>query len=232
MQTSSHRIAWCRRVLRTRSPLALSSAELGSGRIEGRSSSRVLDRAGFTLLEVLTAMFVMALLIVCTVSMLIAALRSCDSDLAQVNTDTTAVTAMQTMVTDVREAKQVEPLDSGSRLRITFPMNPTGQKYYDRTDPHAGHQVSYYLSDGTGIVGRSGTDLWQSAYGRLRCVCTNVDYLYFEYADDEQKAVKITIRTKDRTYDPLSKANDPIKTKYCVQTELTERVVYLRNYAR
>jgi prepilin-type N-terminal cleavage/methylation domain-containing protein len=173
------------------------------------------DRRGFTLPEVLIAVFVMSLLLVGTLSMLVTALRSCDGDLAQVNTDTNAVTAMQFMVNDVREAKSVAILASGSQLCITFPIT-TAQGYYDRSQADTAHQVNYYLSDTTGIIGRTGTYLWRSRNDNLRRIRTDVDSLLFE--SDTARSIKITIKTKDSIYGGTK------------QTELTQRVVYLRNY--
>jgi len=175
----------------------------------------MLRKAGLTLVEMLIAMFVTAILAACTVSMLVAALRSCDADMAQVNTDADAVTAMQFMVGEVREAKSVAILDGGSRLCITFPVT-TAQGYYDRTQADTTHQVYYYLSDSTGIVGRTGTCLWRNRNGALRRVRNNVDSLLFE--SDTARSIKITIRTRDAIY------------RGTRQTELTQRVVYLRNY--
>lgn len=180
-----------------------------------RTSNTIRNRAGFTLTEVLIAVFVMALLLTCTVSMLVAALRSCDADMAQVNTDTDAVTAMQSMVNDVREAKSVSILVAGKQLCITFPVT-TADGYYDRTVADTAHQVNYYLSDSTGIIGRTGTYLWRNRNGTLRRIRTNVDSLLFE--SDTARSIKITIRTKDAIYQGTR------------QTELTQRVVYLRNW--
>jgi len=173
------------------------------------------NRGGFTLLEVLAALMVMALLVMCTVSMFIATLRGCDADLAQINTDVNAVTAMQLMVGDVREAKSISILSSGKQLCITFPVT-TAQGYYDRTQSDTAHQVNYYLSDATGTIGRTGTYLWRSKNGTLLRVRNDVDSLLFE--SDTARSIKITIRTKDAIF------------KSTRQTELTQRVVYLRNY--
>jgi len=173
------------------------------------------NRRGFTVTEVLVAVFVTALLLTCTLSMLVAALRSCDGDLAQVNTDTNAVTAMQFMVNDVREAKSVGILSSGKQLCITFPVT-TAEGYYDRTQPDTVHQVNYYLSDSTGIIGRTGTYLWRSKDANLRHIRNDVDSLLFE--SDTARSIKITIKTKDSVFGGTK------------QTELTQRVVYLRNY--
>ena len=163
----------------------------------------------------LVAAFVMAMLLTCTVSMLVAALRGCDADMAQVNTDVNAVTAMQSMVNDVREAKSISILSSGHQLCITFPIT-TAQGYYDRTQPDTAHPVNYYLSDSTGIVGRTGTYLWRSKDATLRRVRSDVDSLLFE--SDTARSIKITVRTKNSIF------------KGTKQTDLTQRVVYLRNY--
>jgi len=177
-------------------------------------------RNGFTMLEMLIAVFIAAAMLTCTMSMLVATLKSCDADIAQSDTDTTAVTAMQYMISDVREANSFNILYSGSHLRVIPPVtiNDGTWYYYDRTKPDTSNQINYYLSDATGTVGQTGNCLWRSKGGSLLCICTNVDSLLFT-ADSSytNNAIMITVRTKDQIY------------KGTRQTELTQRLVYLRN---
>lgn len=198
------------------------------------------NRRGFTLLEVLAASGVMALLLICIVSMMTHALRTCNWETAQVTTDNNAIVAMGYMIDKVKEAKEVHILDGpdsdqGPRLSVVMPANaatyPAGwAPYYDRTvAADTAHPYMFYLSDSTGTIGRAGTWLWRTRSGeRSLCVRRDVEYLWFQ--TDTKKSIMITVRTKDRTYDPLSKSANALKTKYSAQTELTERVVYLRNY--
>ena len=185
-------------------------------------------RSGFTLVELLAASGVMAILLVCTVSMLLAAMRTVDADLAQVNTDTNAATSMQMMVTWVREAQKITILDtgptSGHRLCVTLPVI-TAQGHYDRSQSDTGNPMYFYLSDSTGIVGRTGTWLWRSWKGALFPIRKDVSSLLFETTVDMgSDAVQISITTQDSVFKYKSTDSG---TR---QTNLTQRVIYMRNY--
>lgn len=188
-------------------------------------------KGGFTLLEILAASAVASLLLIGTVSMLVAAMRSCDNDLAQVNTDTNAVIAMNQMVNEIREAKSIGILDpgpsTGSRLCVTMPVtlyDTDGNPYYDRNQADTADQITYYLSDTSGIVGKPGTILWRSQNGGIRRIRNDVSSLVFEEDADLNNqidnAIMITVVTTDSVY------------KGTRQTQLTDRVVYLRNYSK
>lgn len=193
------------------------------------------NNRGFTLVEVLAAASVMAIVLTCTVSMLVMALRSGRSETSQVGTDNNAVIAMGDIVAKVKEAKSFSILDSGHRLSVVWPsvIHPTNgwPDYYDRTaTPDTANPWMYYLSDKTGVVGVAGTYLWRTRNGTTPlCIRKDVDYLLFEADTDiGGDCMKVTLRTKDRNYDPiLWKTTD---SKYAAQTNLTERLVYLRNY--
>ncbi len=189
------------------------------------------NRGGFTLVEVLAASAAATLLLIGTVSMLIAAIRSCDNDLAQVNTDTNAVIAMNQMVSEIREAKSISILDpgpaTGSRLCITLPVtlyDAQGNPYYDRSQADTAHQVTYYLSDSSGLLGKTGTILWRLQNSKLRKIRSDVSSLIYEEDADLNNqidnAIMITVVTTDNVYTGTR------------QTQLTDRVVYLRNYSK
>jgi prepilin-type N-terminal cleavage/methylation domain-containing protein len=182
------------------------------------------NRRGFTMLEMLVATTILTLLMASIVSMWMATARRCETELAQVDTDTNAVLAMQSMVTDVREAKSVTILASGAQLSITKPIRAQ-QGYYDRSQGDTNHQINYYLSDSTGIVGRTGTYLWRSQDTAARCIRKNVDALLFE--TDVPRSIQITIESRDAvSHEAMKKNVDTVG----VYTQLTDRVVYLRNY--
>jgi hypothetical protein len=109
-------------------------------------------------------------------------------------------------------------------LCITLPVTVTdsqGNAYYDRSRPDTATQINYYTANSTGTLGTTGTYLWRTRNGGLRRIRSDVDSLLFE-SDETQnnklRSVKITIRTKDRVF------------KGTRQTDLTQRVVYLRNF--
>lgn len=189
------------------------------------------NRRGFTVLEVLAAMAVTALLLAGVAAMMRTTLEKCDTDMAQVVTDTNAVIAMSQMVNEIREAKAITLLDpgpsSGSRLCVTMPVmtaDAEGHQYYDRNKADLANQISYYLSDKSGAIGKSGTFLWRSQNGTLRCVRRDVSSLVFQEDSDLNNqidnAIMITVVTKESAY------------KGTGQTQLTDRVVYLRNYSK
>ena len=171
-------------------------------------------------MEAVATTFVMTLLLMGTVSMMKAAICACDSDMTQVTTDMNAVTAMNYIVNEVREATYFE-IPNSSHLTITLPIENNGQ--YDRTQPDTANPINYYLSDETGDIDATGTYLWRSRGDTLFCIRKDVDQLVFledEFNEESGKKVSIwiTIRTKDQMF------------KGTRQTDLTQRVVYLRNY--
>ncbi len=173
------------------------------------------SKAGYTLTEVMTTILIFGLVTTCAMAMFLTSIRVYDRTTTQAYTDADAVIAMQRMVMDVREAKSVNLLDNGHRLQIIFPIR-TSDGSYDRHFSDDTHPIEYYLSDSTGIVGRTGTWLWKSNSGTCEPIKRDVESLVFE--QDTARSVKITIVTVNNT------ASGP------QQTELTQRVVYLRNY--
>ncbi len=191
------------------------------------TKKRGLNRRGFTVIEVLAATGIMALLLVCTVSMLIAAMRAVDDDLAQVSTDTNAATSLQFMVLWVREAQKITIYDngpySGHRLCVILPETVDG--HYDRTESDTANPMYFYTSDKSGIVGKNGTWLWWSWKGKLLPIRKDVSSLLFEVNSElGADAVQITITTRESVL--KYKAGDSGKK----ETTLTQRVIYMRNY--
>jgi len=178
------------------------------------------NKRGFTLVEMAAVTGIMVLVVLSVVSMMIGSLRCYDSASNRVYTDTDAVTAMQMMVTEVREAKSIEILNpgppSGARLRVTLPVKADGQDYYDRHTADTLNYIDYYVSNSSAVVGRTGTWLWRAQGGSTRVLKKDVDSVLFE--SDTSRSVKITV---------ISENSTPSGTK---RTELTQRVVYLRNY--
>lgn len=182
------------------------------------------NRRGFTLPEVMIATLIMSLLLMCIVAMWMSTMRRCETEMAQLGADTNAVLAMQTMVSDVREAKTVTILAGGAQLRVTKPVR-SAQGYYDRTQSDTTHQINYYLSNHTGSIGSTGTYLWRSQDGVARCIRKDVGALLFE--TDVPKSIQITIETRENVSSQAMKMN---VHDVGVYTRLTDRVVYLRNY--
>lgn len=181
-------------------------------------------KKGFTLVEVMVASMIMVGIFLGTASMMISTMHCYESEVTQIDTDTDAVMAMQLIVRDVRESRSVDITANGTHLTITPPYRVEAG-YFDRTLSDEGNLVDYYLSNQSGSTNASGTCLWrQEADQDARLVKKDVDSLVFEYGDDDQDAlkhssIKITIRTKIDI------------TRGYRHTDLTQRVVYLRNYS-
>ena len=176
------------------------------------------NRRGYTLIEMLTVAGVLCVIGACTISMMIGAMSSFENTAVQAQTDTDAVTAIQHVVSDLREAKSFQLLSNPTRLRLIFPITTNGGLYL-RQIPDTANPAEYYLSDRSGNPANQGHYFWRSRSGQLRIVAKNIQSVQF-IADSAAatRAVKITIVARNET----SGAGK--------ETRLTERVVYLRNY--
>lgn len=176
-----------------------------------------LNRNGFTIAEMVTVVGIASLIGVTGVSMLIGTIRCCDKSTNRNYSDADAVTAMQLIVSQVREAKSFQTLDNGSRLRITPPSTVQNEEYYDNRETDTTKQVDFYLSNATGNQGVAGTYLWQSTNNNAKKQLLIRDVKSVSFTQDTEKSVEITIVTSNLT------SSGP------VETQLTQRVVYLRN---
>ncbi|MEN6372341.1 MAG: prepilin-type N-terminal cleavage/methylation domain-containing protein [Armatimonadota bacterium] len=175
-----------------------------------------LNQNGHTLIELLVAMSITGLICAGAFAMMISSMSCFDGTSTQTYTDIDAVMAMQMIVNDVREAKSINIIANGKRLRVIFPVK-LSEGYYDRHQADMANQIDYYLSDETGVPGHSGNWLWRGKNNNNRTpLKRNVNSLEFE--QDTSRSVKITVTTLENS------ASGP-KT-----TSLTQRVVYLRNY--
>lgn len=177
-----------------------------------------MNRQGYTLIELLVVVGVLTIVAACTMSMLVGSMSSFEGSTIQAQTDTDAVTAMQHIVSDVREAKSFSFPSGSTTLRLIKPIITEGGSYYRPTADTA-HPVDYYRADGTGSPSRPGEYLWRSQGGQRRIVAKNIESIQFTSDEGaETRAVKITITAHNQ-----SSAGER-------ETNLTERVVYLRNY--
>lgn len=182
-------------------------------------------RSGHVLLEAVMVAGIMALIGAGALLIMVSSAACFDNTTVQAFTDVNAVIAMQRIVGDVREAKNVVPLSAGGHEQtvgpraLIIPPVRTDEGYYDRHDEDTLHQVEYYLSDETGNPANNGTWLWRDENnGDQEVLKKDVQELSFEKDEDTRRAVKITIVTENEA------ASGPKRT------ELTQRVVYLRNY--
>ncbi|MEN6521988.1 MAG: prepilin-type N-terminal cleavage/methylation domain-containing protein [Armatimonadota bacterium] len=176
-----------------------------------------LNRNGYTLIEALIAVSLTGLICAGTLAMMVSSMSCFDSTSTQTYTDMDAVMAMQMIVNDVREAKSINIIADGKRLRVIFPKKMLGEDYYDRHQADMANQIDYYLSDETGVPGHSGNWLWRGKNNNNRTPLKR-DVNSLEFEQDTSRSVKITVTALNNS------ASGP-KT-----TSLTQRVVYLRNY--
>lgn len=187
---------------------------------------RVLkDNRGYTLAELLTVVVIFTMVGGVTTRALICALRSSDGINVQTYSDQQAISAMNKIISDIRESKSYTILDSGARLSILRPAyakdaNGNNLTYYDRHSADASSEVQYYLSNSTGTVGVSGTWLWwlHTSDGQKRAIARNVNTLLFTV--DTTKSIEVNVTTSMQSVDGIN------QTK---QTQLSQRVVYMRN---
>ncbi|MCE5315254.1 MAG: type II secretion system protein [Armatimonadota bacterium] len=194
------------------------------------SSARKKQR-GFTLFEVLIVSGIMGFMLASIAAMIVSSMMTYDRATARTFRDTDAATALQAIVTDVREARYVNPLDAcgsavteGDRLEIVFPENSDGREYFDRTTKDIDNPTYYYLSNSTGTVGASGTWLWQSGRRGTRCLAKDIKSVTFKKDSDIPKEILVSVEAYVKPR--YSDANNDDQTT----TTLTERAVYMRNY--
>ena len=179
----------------------------------GRRSNK-----GFTLLEVTVAAGIIAILAITICGVWIGTIWSFDRTTSQTIADSDAVIAMQHIIADVREAKLFQ-FPTSSHLRIILPVtNP--DLSYNRVVPDTDNPIDYFLSDHTGQQDHTGTWLWRKeGNNSLRAVAHDIHSVHFESDTPlSLSCIRITI-TASKKY-----AHGE------AQTQLTERVVYLRNY--
>jgi len=210
----------------------------------GISPFRQTKRPGFTLLEVMVAAGIFSLVFLGGYAMLATASHSFDRNSAQTHADVDAVLAMQHIIGDLREAKSFTIVNGGpqGRIVISYPVqldtDGDGQPdAFDRffTDPNPDNQVTYYVQNRTlwrlrpsehpdpmpvrwGVNDEGGADVNESG----------IEALHF--ASDSPLSVKVTVRTSFRRKIPTPDPETGAPIRVAKTTELTQRLVYLRNW--
>lgn len=193
-----------------------------------------LSKRGMTMIEVTVALAITTIMVTCTMGMLLATARRGETQMTQGSTDTDASLALQMMVGDIREAKQVTIQASGAQLLINYPVrvSATQGAYYDRSTLDAVHTITYYQSDTSHVIGRAGNCLWRwrvkpDGTNEYRCIRNDVDTGGLLFETDVPKSIQITIKTKSAVSHYAMKKGVNTSGIY---TQLQDRVVYLRNY--
>jgi len=135
--------------------------------------------------------------------------------LLQQDTDREATLAMSRMIKDVREAKRVDVIQP-YQFRIFYPVvRPDGN--YDRFVVNESTYVQYARTDYRGQVSANGTYLWKRTDSTVgSAVAENITGLAVSLQG--KNAVRLTVRVQK-----------PGKVR-SGDTQLNERVLYLRNY--
>lgn len=172
---------------------------------------------GFTLIEAVVVMGSMVCVTAAVAGIMISMTQYYDMTTTRIAMDTDVATAMQMIVTDVREAKHANTLDNDTRLLIVPPTH-NGDGSYNRSESDTEGAIQYYRSDSTGVLGKTGDYLWRMQKGKKRLIRKDIIGLEFEKDADSTNTVTITISAKQNSYSNAK------------PTELTERVVYMRNF--
>jgi len=191
----------------------------------------IRSRPGFTVLEVMVAAGIFMMIFAGGYTLLDTSMKSFRRTRAQTNSDVdAAVHSMQRMVDEIREAKTVTVLNSGTRMQLIYPLLGAGGQY-DRMVPDPASLVEYYQSDSTGAYGQAGTWLWRKVFGGTpSCVCRNIEALTF--TSDTPRSVRITVRSTHALFAPDagSVTTDNTHPENYAHTDLVQRVVFLRNF--
>ena len=132
----------------------------------------------------------------------------------QSSTDQGASFAMNRILREVREAKEVHVLD-GTGLRIYYPQ-VDGEGRYDRTYRDDSSYIDYFQGDSSGIQSSTGDYLWRRpASGARTAVASDIERI--AVSSNSPCAISLTVESK--------------KTlgTHTGETLLENRVLYLRN---
>jgi prepilin-type N-terminal cleavage/methylation domain-containing protein len=178
---------------------------------------------GSTLMEVMAVVSILGMLAVVISTVWIGVLTSYDDVTTQTYTNTDAATVIQRMVTDVREANNVQTLDSNTHLKIFYPVQDANGDY-DRHTQDPVHTVEYYRSDSNGATNGAGNYLWRketTAAGQTkRVIARDINSILFQTDTDMSRAVEITVDA----------SNTVVLRHVTRAANMTQRVVYMRNH--
>ena len=118
-----------------------------------------LRSRGYTLLEAVIAVSMVAMASITLMGVWIASMWSYDRTANQTMTDTDAVLAMGNMIQDVREAKSLAR-PASYRMVLTFPVK-NGDGTYNRVVPDLANPVEYCQATANGTPSATGRHLWR-----------------------------------------------------------------------
>jgi len=173
------------------------------------------NRRGFTLVEILISSSVMLLVLTGAAMLSIGTGRSFDRTSAQLDADRSASAAVQRMMLDLAEAKQVT-VSSTTYLRVFFPQVAADGTYIRSALDNVNY-LDYYRGNSAGTATSTGDCLIRKPNGgTARVVGKGVTRL--EYSSTNPSSVDITIATQ---------RSSKIGNAGC---EMLHRAIFLRNY--
>ena len=142
-------------------------------------------------------------------------IKMTQSTLLSTSANTSAVKAINRMILDIREAKQVNVI-SANHIQIFFPvMGSNGM--YDRTRLDSTHWIDYSETNSAGTLTTGGGYLWRKTESSAGwAVAKNIQT--FTVTSFASNAIRLTV-------DVMQQEGSAQGT-----THLDQRVIYLRNY--
>lgn len=178
------------------------------------SRSLRTNRRGYTLVEVLVASSILMLVVGVLTSMMSLAAKVEQTVVMQGQADRSAVQAMNRIIVDTREAKEVDVVRA-FQFRIYLPYQMS-DGHYDRFRPDYTKYIEYVQATTDGTPRGNGSCIWRkNELGVGRIVAENISR--FRVKSDTPKSISITI---------WAERTAPGRR---LSTELTGRLLYLRN---
>jgi prepilin-type N-terminal cleavage/methylation domain-containing protein len=173
------------------------------------------QRPGFSLVETLIALGLVGMVLTGAAMLSVNGGRSFDRTSAQLDADRGASVAVQRMMLDLQEAKQVQII-STTRLRVFFPQVAADGTYI-RSALDSVNTIDFFRGTSAGSASATGDCLIrQPAGGAARVVCGGVTNIQF--ASTNPSSVDITVSTQQ------SSVASP------AQCNMEHRAIFLRNY--
>ncbi len=173
-----------------------------------------MNKRGFTMAEVLVAAALLLLVVGGTAGLMGTAGQLEQAVNLQSTTDQGASRAMNRMVAEIREAKEVEILNA-HRFRVYYP-SLLANGHYDRFRLNDSQYIEFAQTDATGRPSPTGNCLWRRTESDTgRAVAENLKLLRVN--SNSRHSIRLTVHTE--------KAGRGRKS----ETRLNGRVLYLRN---
>jgi hypothetical protein len=166
--------------------------------------------------------FAMAALGVVSIS--VSSLKLMSQTTMQTYTDTDVNFAFQYLLGDIRQAEAFNIQTTNATndtLVLTFPII-TASGWYDRNTLDVNNPATYYLSDSTGTLGRTGTYLWKSQGGNLTLI--RKDICQMQFTKESASSIQVTVSAAPWDYYTKS-----AKSQASWST-LSSRTAFMRNY--